>query len=408
MVIVIIGNSAAGINAAEEIRRHHSDDKIIMISKETEQPYSRVLLPYFLRGKLPNESQLFIRENDFYKKNDIEFINGLVTSINEKEKWIKLQDETLLKYDKLLITSGSSPVTPPIKGLEGENILHMWTWQDAKMLEKLFHKGKKVLILGSGFVSLQAAWAAIVKELDVYVYELMSRIMPRVIDDYSAEILTERIKQFGVKLEVGAMTERIERLENGQLRVIANGLDAIDVDFIIVGTGVRPNTQFLAHTNVDHQRGIKVDEFMQTNIPDIYAAGDVASGPTTFEENMIHALWPTAVEEGKIAGSNMIGVKKAYEGSLNMNVTQMFNTTVASIGKFEADETKETWFYDLGDMGIFKLVLNGEIPMGAAVLGSSELVEFLGILRPLIRNKKAISCDRDHLFQYLRTQCDLV
>ncbi len=408
MNIVVIGNSAAAINAVEKMRSKGSKDKITMISKEIKRPYSRVLLPYHLRGKLPKEEQLFMRDYDFYEKNKVEFINDEVLQIDENSKKVRLKNNEEISYDKLLITSGSSPFTPPIEGLNGEGVYHMWTYDDAEKLKPYFEKGKSVLVLGSGFVSLQAAWAAIVKELNVYVYELLPKIMPRVLDDLSAEKLSNQMRNLGVDLNLSVSTQRVERLDNGKLRVHAKDMKPIDVDFIIVGTGVRPNTQFLKGTSVNHERGILVDDLMRTTVEDIYAAGDVANGPTTFGDNMIHALWPTAVEEGKIAGANILGFEEQYDGSLNMNVTQMFDLTVASMGNFMDDEKLEVWNYELPKLGMFKLILDNNVPVGASLVGKSELVEFLGILRPIIRKKKEMKCTKDELFRYLRTKCDLI
>jgi len=408
MNIVIIGNSAAGINAVEEIRRHHKDDKIIIISKETEQPYSRVLLPYFLRGKLPNESQLFIRENNFYKKNNIEFINGEVISLNSNEKTVYLSNGKEIVYNKLLISSGSRPFMPPIKGLELDNIYNMWTYEDCKNLEKHFKKNNKVLVLGSGFVSLQAAWAAVVKGLDVTIYELMPRIMGRVIDDYSASILKEKMIKFGVDVNLNISTTKIEKLRNGKLRVYSKNNDSMDVDFIIVGTGVKPNIEFLENTDIKVGKGILVDSHMKTSLEDVYAAGDVVEARTAFGEKEIHALWPTAVEQGKIAGKNIIGIEEDYCGSLNMNVTQMFDITVASMGKFMNEKDKNVWKFDLGKLGVFKVVLDSNVPIGASLIGKSELVEYLGILRPIIRRKKELNCKKDDFFKHLRMEMEYI
>lgn len=406
MKFVIIGNSAAALNAVEKVRKHDKDSEIVVISKEKGRAYSRVLLPYYLRDKLKSQENLFIRDENYYQELNIEYIEDEVIKLDDSNKKLLLKNGNNISFDKLLITTGSSPFKPPIKGLDSEGIYHMWTFDDAIKLEPYFKKGNKVLILGSGFVSLQAAWAALVKGLDVYVYELMPRIMPRVLDDKSAEILTNQMRKLGVNLKLGISTQEIEKLENGKLKIYAKDEDDITVDFIIVGTGVRPNTQFIKDTSIEIDRGILVNEYMETNIKDIYAAGDVTQGPTAFgEKHMIHALWPTAVEQGKIAGTNIIGKKEAYSGSLNMNVTQMFDITVASMGNFNETETSEVWLYDLDEKGFFKVVLEDKVPVGAALVGKSELVEFLGILRPIIRKKIEIDCERDNLFEHLRTKC---
>jgi NAD(P)H-nitrite reductase large subunit len=388
MNIVIIGNSAAGLNALETFRKYDSDSKITVISKEKGKPYSRVLLPYFLRGKLQHDD-MYIRDEKYFDNMNAEYIEKEVVKIDEVSKEVILDDNSKVSYDKLLIATGSSAAKPPIPGLEKEGVYHMWTKEDAENLEPFFKEGKKVLVLGSGFVSLQAAWAAITKGLEVKVIELADRIMPSVLDSKGAQMLMDKIIEFGVDLRLNAMTKKIEKLENGGHRVFVEGQEPFDVDFVIVGTGVRPNVGFLEGTEVKIDRGILVDKGMRTNVDGIYAVGDVAQGPTTFgEANVIHALWPTAMEMGKIAGANMSGKDFEYEGSLNMNVTQLFEITVASMGMF-MDGASEEVFIDIDEKNnnYVKIVLKDCIPVGGTVVGSSELVKLLGVMRPSIRKK---------------------
>lgn len=328
MNIVIIGNSAAGLSALQAFRKHDKESHVTILSKEGTIPYSRVLLPYVLRGKLSYD-KMSIHTADFFKEYNAECIEATVTSIDPEKKLVICGD-TSYPYDKVLIATGSYAVDPPIQGVQQEGIYHMWTKRDVDYLAPCFDKYKRVVVIGSGFVALQAAWAAKFRGLEVTVIELMSRIMPSVLDTKGAEILTQKIHDCGVTLHTDTVTEKIEKQTDGSFLVHLKDKEAIPADFIIVGTGVRPNTQFLENSGVIVERGIPVDKHMETNIADIYAAGDVAAGPTTFgDENMIHALWPTAVEMGEVAGINMASKPFEYQGSLNMNVTQMYDVTVA-------------------------------------------------------------------------------
>ncbi len=402
MKIVIIGNSAAGINALEEFRKHDKESEVTLISKEGGPAYSRVLLPYYLRGKV-DYNNFFIRDNAFYKKMGAEYIEAEVINIDEEKKVVEIDSGKKILFDKLLIASGSSAFMPPIEGLAGQGVYNMWTLEDVKNIEPLFKKNNRVLVLGSGFVSLQAAWAAVCKGLDVTIYELASRIMPRVLDDMGAKLLHEKILEHTGKLYVNTLTQRIEKREDGTMVVHAKDKDPIEVDLIIVGTGVRPNIGFLKDTSVKIDRGILVNANMETSVSGIYSAGDVAQGPTTFgEEHVIHALWPTAIEMGKIAGANMAGMKIEYEGSLNMNVTQLFEITVASMGCFMDGEGSKIWErYDEKEKSYIKVVLEAGIPIGGTIAGGSDLVAFLGVLRPFIRKKKSIEDSPEKLMETL-------
>jgi nitrite reductase (NADH) large subunit len=188
---------------------------------------------------------------------------------------------------------------------------------------------------------------------------------------------------------VNIITEYIERTAAGFFILHLKGGDSLAADFIIVGAGVRPNVDFLGETDIKVEEGILVSNQMETSLPGIYAAGDVAQVPTALEaKSAVHALWPTAVKSGRIAGTNMAGAKAVYSGSLNMNVTQMFELTVASIGNFMETDGVEMWSDDdIPADQYFRILLKGGVPVGAVLAGSSESAATLGLLQPLIGAK---------------------
>jgi len=401
--ITVIGNSAAGLAAVEAIRKIDKNIPINVISKEGGAAYSRVLLPYVLRGKVAYEN-MTIRSGSYYEDLKINYIEDEVTKLNTETKSVTLANGTEVPYGKLLIATGSNPVKPPIEGINADGIYHMWTKEDLDGLRPHFESGKRMAVIGSGFVSLQAAWAAVYKGLEVTVIELANRIMPNVIDDKGAEILSDKIRSFGVDLRTETLTTSIEKLDDGNFKIHMKDKEPVIVDCIVVGTGVRPNIQFLEGSSVTVDRGIPVNEFMETNVQDIYASGDVACGPTTFgEKNIIHALWPTALEMGEHAGINMIGEKTAYEGSLNMNVTQMYDLTVASMGRFSDALDHQTYIFpETAGKGYLKVSYDDGIMAGACLVGSTEAVKILGRLRPLIKEKKKIDICPEKLEMYLQ------
>ena len=391
MEIVIIGNSAAGLSALETFRKSDSSSTVTLVTKEGERPYSRVLLPYYLKGKIPYEN-LFIRDKDYFTRMNAKCITGKVVKLLPEQQSILLEDKTVLPYDKLLIATGSSPTKPPIPGLSGKGVYHLWNLEDIKHLTPYFKKNKNVVILGSGFVSLQGAWAALSCGLKVSVVELMPRIMPIALDNRAAELLSVRMKNSGVDLRVNTMTQKIERTHDGKFVLHFKDKNTLKADVIIVGTGVQPNVDFLAGTKIRIDAGIVVDDHMETSIPGVYAAGDVAQIPSTFGgDPVVHALWPTAIETGRIAGSSLCSEQTPYKGSLNMNVTQMFDITVASMGNFIDSDDTESWIdKSLPKDQYLKILLKEGVPVGAISAGNSELISTLGFLRPLIRGKVRI------------------
>ena len=343
MNVVIIGNSAAGLSGLEAFRKHDQISQMTIIAKEGQRPYSRVLLPYYLRGKVPHE-HLFVRDQDYYRRLNATCVNGTVIRLLVERQCVQLADQTMLPYDKLLIATGSSPVKPPIPGLSGDGVHHLWTLVDVGKLEPFYKKGNRVVVLGSGFVSLQGACAALSCGLNVSVIELANRIMPRALDERGANILASRMKEMGVDLRVNTLTTHIERSKDKKYILFFKDGRSLTADFIIVGTGVQPNIDFLEGTTIKIDAGIIVNERMETSLTGIYAAGDVAQVPSfTGGDPVVHALWPTAVETGGVAGRCMASSCTPYKGSLNMNVTQMFGLTVASMGNFIEGEGCERW-----------------------------------------------------------------
>lgn len=402
--VIIIGNSAAGLSALESFRKYDQKSEVLIISKEGRMPYSRVLISYILRKKI-QYSGIEIRNEDYFKAYNAQSICAEVTHIDTVNKVISTK-ENKYEYDQLLIASGSYAVKPPIPGIDHDGIYNMWTRSDLDHLMPCFDQAKRVCVIGSGFVALQAAWAALSRGLEVTIIELMDRIMPSVLDIKGAEILSKKIREKGAVLMTGTSTKAFEKCSDGTFKVHIEGKEDILADFIIIGTGVRSNMQFLADSNIAVNRGILVDKHMQTNIEDVYAAGDVAAGPTIFnDEHLIHALWPTACEMGRIAGENMAGLKSEYEGSLNMNVTEMYGITIASMGKFNDADIDEAYIFDEADgYGYLKICLKDGLLIGACLAGSSDAVAIFGKLRPLIRKKEKINCELKDIYNYLNKE----
>ncbi len=403
--LVIIGNSAAGLSAAKTIRKYDQKSEITIISKEEGLAYSRVLLPYVLREKV-DYNNIFIKDKAYYEENAITYIEDEVVALDTLEKLITVNKGQAIRYDKLLIATGSHAVTPPIEGLNGSGIYHMWTKNDLDDLLPLFNQKKSVAIIGSGFVSLQAAWAAKCRGLEVSIIEIADRVMPNVLDKKGSEVMANHIVDSGLSLYTSMITEKVERQEDSSFKLHLKNRQPLVVDFVIVGAGVKSNISFIQNSNIVYDRAILVNEKMETNIKDVYAAGDVAAGPTVFgDKHMTHALWPTAVEMGEIAGANMIGKQRRYQGSLNMNVTQMYGVTVASMGIFDDEQIDGSYEFPMDQYkGYIKLCYKNSLIVGACIIGESESVKLLGKLRPIIKKGLRIDCDPEKIESYIDIQ----
>ena len=409
MHAVIIGNSAASLSAAEAFRRHDRASELTLVAAEPGPAYSRVLLPYYLRGSIARD-RLFVRDRAFYDGLGAQARFGhAVTRVNDRERTLTLADGSELAWDRLLVASGARPVLPRVRDLPGTGVHTLWTLEDADRLAPELMPGRRAVFIGSGFVSLQAAWAACLRGLRVTVMEALPRVLPKVLDERASALLEQRMREHGVDVRCAVGIERIERpagqagtgapaaagaREASALRVVLSCEDPnVDADLVVVGAGVRPDLSFLEGTAVRVEAGgIPVDERMRTSVPGVFAAGDAALGPSVFgEAHTAHALWPTAVEHGRVAGANMAGHDLAYPGSLNMNVAEMFGLTVASMGRFlESGDPAEEAVVEQDPRGgrYLKLLFRGGVPLGGVVLGSPEDLAVLAALRPRIRARR--------------------
>ena len=392
MHVAIVGNSAAALSALEAFRERDQTSSVTLVCDETGPAYSRVLLPYYLRGKLAYEGVFIRGMGDYARLHAGTAFGARVERVDPAARELELADGRRLGFDKLLLATGSSPARPPIPGLDGPGVHSFWTLADAVRLDPLLRAGARVLVLGSGFVALQAAWAARQRGLQVIVLELLDQILPRVLDGPAARILHEQILGCGVDVHTGTRTESLETDRYGQVHVSAGGLSPFVVDAVIVATGARPNDGLLPESLEAGEPGIPVAASMETLVDGVFAAGDVTRGPTAAGgPREIHALWPTAVEQGRVAGANLAGAGLLYAGSLSMNVTEMFGLTVASLGRFVEDEADEVFeARDLEGILYLKLVLRAGAPVGAIALGEAEGAALLGRLRPFVRHKRPL------------------
>jgi len=394
MRAVIIGNSAAALAAAESFRRLDRASELTLLSAEPGPAYSRVLLPYYLRGLLPRE-RLFIRDRAGYQALGARTLFGsAVIKVDDRGRTVTLANGSALSWDRLLVATGALPVLPRVQDLEGPGLHTLWTLKDADGLLPALLPGRRAVFIGSGFVSLQAAWAASERGLRVTVLEALPRVLPKVLDESGSAMLEAAMRAHGVDVRCAVGIERVQRPGAAPLRVVLSCEDPnIDADLVVVAAGVRPDLSFLAGTAVLYEAGgIPVDERMSTGVPGIYAAGDAALGPSVFgEAHAAHALWPTAVEQGRVAGANLAGRDRVYPGSLNMNVAELFGLTVASMGRFldSGDPEEEAEIRQDPRAGRYlKLLYRGGIPLGGVVLGSPEDLAVLAALRPRIRARR--------------------
>ncbi len=393
---VIIGNSAAGIAAVEAIREHDRESKITVLSDENYTSYCRCLISYYLSGQI-TEDKLIYRAPEFYKNKNIELLLAKkVVRIDFKKKIVYLEDKTKVEFDSILIASGASPKMPEIKGIGKRDVSGFRTVEEAKDIITRLPVIKTACVLGGGLIGLKAAYGFHKRKIDVKVIVKSGQVLSQMLDKTAADMIQKRIQDNGIEIVTGQ--DVVEIIGNGDLRAVKlESGKAIGCETVIVGKGVSPNISFLKDSGISIDAGIVVNEKQLTNIDDCYAAGDVAQGyDITTEKKEVNALWPIAVEQGRIAGLNMAGVDTAYIGSIGMNSIEFFDVPVISIGIIKPKDTslKEIILKDEAKSSYRKVVLKDDIIVGAILLGN---VENAGIYLKLMKERINISGIRDDL-----------
>ncbi len=409
---LIIGNSAAGINAAENIRKIDKNGKITILTYEKYANYSKPLITYYLAGKLGLD-RINFKDKGFYKNNNIDLV------LRSRAKWIDFKNNVVkttredYRYKKLLIATGGQPVLPGIN-IEDENgntftlnrkVLHgisgiftLTTLEDAVKLKKYIEDNdiKNASILGGGLIGLKAAEAFLELGLDINVIELSDRILAATFDREASAILESEISGKGSSIYTNNTIRKIE-IGNGRVkRIILRNGKKIDCSLLVTAVGVSPNLSFFDNSLIDIGRGIRVNDRLQTNIENVYAAGDVIeSRDILLNSHRNIAIWPLAVSQGYIAGMNLAGANSKYAGSFFMNSVEILKVPSISMGLTNVEDNggievlKE---YRPDDNYYRKIVIRDKKVVGAILIGG---IERAGIYSGLIKNKIDISKEKD-------------
>ncbi len=388
MKYVIIGASAAGISAAEAIRKSDKKADIVVVSDEAFPLYSRCLLTYLIAGAI-TEEELYFKNKDFYEANNIRtYLGKKALSLNAEKKIVSLDDGTELSYDKLLIATGATPKSVDIPGIDKKGVFTVRKLEDARAILKMLERVREVAVLGGGLIGLRDAYALCQKQKQVTVVVKSPQILSQMVDKEAAGMLAVTLEKKGIKIRTHLAAKEILGKDSAEGILLDNG-KRLPCQLVIIGKGVRPNTELASCAGLKVESGIVVDEYLRTSNKDIFAAGDVAE---TYDivrnEKRINALWPCAVEQGKIAGLNMAGKRTAYEGSLSMNSVDFFGVGSISMGLTQPTEEGYEIITRKGKNRYKKFVLRNNRIVGAVFLGD---IKSAGIVATLIKNKVEVS-----------------
>ncbi len=397
---VIIGNSASGTAAAEAIRECDSQGKITIISDEPYFNYSRPLISYFLGRKI-NQGDLPYRSREFYKHNRIDLLlNKKATGIDLKNKNL-LAGKQRIRFDKLLIAVGGVPIMPKIKGSHLNGVFTFTKLSDAKMIAEYIklNKVKQAVVIGGGLIGLKATEGLVELGIKVTIVELADRILSSTFDKKASGIIQAALEKIGCQLIINNTVIEIKGSNKKINGVMLKSRRKIDTDLVIVAIGVRPNIDLVKDTPIKVNKGIIVDNFLQTNIKDVYAAGDCCEfRDDSLKMNQIIAIWPIAVRQGKIAGYNMTGLKKQYLSGLAMNSVELCGIPTISVGETNPQqEGYEILEYYNPEVPVYKkIVLKGQRIAGAIFIND---IERAGIYTGLIKDRVNTKAFKEYLLK---------
>jgi NAD(P)H-nitrite reductase large subunit len=393
---VILGAGPAGVIAAETIRKHQPQDAITIIGDEKEPPYSRMAIPYLLVGRIP-ESGTWLRKGlGHFESLQIKLVQGRAMAVDASARTVTLEEGQQLQFDRLLIATGSTPIRPPVPGIDLPGVHPCWTLDDARKIMGLAVKGARVLQMGAGFIGCIIMEALAARGVHLSVVEMGDRMVPRMMGPTAGGMIKQWCQNKGVQVFTGTRVDAIApgtpltvKLSNGQ---------ELPADLVISATGVKPTIGFLENSGVTCLQGVLTDEHMQTSVPGIYAAGDCAEAFDKITgRTMVSAIQPNASDQARVAGLNMAGRQAVLPGVTQINVLDTLGLVSASFGDWQGVPGGEhVELTDRASGRHLSLQFKGDVMVGCNSIGWTDHV---GVLRGLVEGQVKLGAWKDRLKQ---------
>ncbi|MEC4675967.1 MAG: FAD-dependent oxidoreductase [Nitrospirota bacterium] len=379
---IIIGGGIAGISASRAIRGRDKDAEITMISGEKAKAYYRPMIPYLIEKEGMDINFL----EDPVEKYGIGVVYEKAAGVDAKSKEVILSSGERLNFDKLLIATGSSPVIPDIRGLGGKGVFTLRTMEDALGIREYCRGREDAVVLGGGLVGIKAAISLKHSGLNVTIIEKLEEILDQRLDKRGSRIISKVLLNGDIGVLTGDTIEEVIRKRDMVEAVRLSSGKVIKADIVIVAAGVRPDVDVLKNSGIKTGNGVLINEYLQTCMPDIYAAGDVVEYRDLITGMLsINALWTNAEEMGRLAGKNMTGENIRYSGFLSvMNATDISGIPVIAVGIIDPDTEGYEVITDDRIDSYRKLVFRDDFLVGIIFIGD---LTNAGIYTNLIKNK---------------------
>lgn len=388
---VIIGSGVAGISAAESIRQHDQASEIMLIGSEAQEFYSRPGLAYLLSGEIPEDS-LFPMDKEDYRQLNLRRWRAVVKAIDPVKHRVSLENGSVVNYDRLLVATGATAAFPPVPGTQLPGVVKLDTLEDVRHIFELGSKARAAVIVGGGITALELVEGLLARGVRVHYFLRGERYWSSVLSEAESDIIEDRLAHEGVRLYY--RTELAEIIgERGRVSgVKTKDNHVIRCDMVGIAIGVRPRKEMAEASGLNAGRGIIVNETLQTNYPDIYAAGDVAQlfNPLTGQSSL-DSLWTPARDQGFTAGLNMSGAATPYQKKTALNVTRLAGLTTTILGMVGGAKDavpdwvdrgeSETWRRASGALSVesnsdtthLRLLIDDKTLVGALIMGDQKL-----------------------------------
>ena len=382
---IIIGNGVAAASCIEGIRSLDKDSRITVVSEENYPVYCRPLISYYLEGKTDLERMKY-RSDDYYDQMGCDVLYGKkAVKIDTENKSILLDDGTILPYTSACIAAGSSPFVPPFSGLDTvEKKYAFMTIDDTLALESAITKDSRVLIVGAGLIGLKCAEGLKDRVAEITVCDLANRVLSSILDDECASIMQKHLEANGIQFMLGDSVKAFDKntasMQSGK---------TVDFDVLVLAVGVRPNTSLVSDAGGKVDRGILINNRMETSIPDIYAAGDCTEGnDISCDKHRILAILPNANMQGRCAGINMAGDDAVFDKAIPMNSIGFFGLHAMTAGSYYSEDEGGELYEEKSDGKLKRLFTRDGYLTGFILIGDTQRA---GIYTSLIREEIPLS-----------------
>ncbi|MFA4639621.1 NAD(P)/FAD-dependent oxidoreductase [Pyrococcus kukulkanii] len=341
MRIVVIGSGTAGSNFALFMRKLDRKANIVVIGKEPTMQYSPCALPHVISGTIEKPEDVVVFPNEFYKKQKIEIMLGIEAKKIDRERKVVITERGEVPYDKLVIATGSKAFIPPIKGVESEGVFTLKSLDDVRKIKDYIakKKPKKAVVIGAGLIGLEGAEAFAKLGMEVLVVELLEHLLPTMLDRDMANLVQDEMEKHGVKFKFGV---GVSEIIGNPVEAVKMGDEVAEAEIVLVATGVRANVDLAKDAGLEVNRGIVVNEHLQTSDPDIYAIGDCAEViDAVTGKRTLSQLGTSAVRMAKVAAEHIAGKNSVFRPVFNTAITELFGLEVGTFGMTEERAKKE-------------------------------------------------------------------